>query len=113
MQSGMEMMFKSMGIDIEGIKQVLNPETVKRFVTQLESVSTKLDTIEQRLTRIELKLETMPQNEVMNLLQNGNAEVVEAVNAFVHHYNNAPIGTMGEEVGALEGMLKDARRNDN
>lgn len=137
MANGMDMMFKSMGIDIEGIKQVLNPETVKRFVEGFESLSTRVDdvreqqtsqaqavlflrdglaSIDERLTRIEIKLETLPTAEAMLLLKDGEKTAHDAVNKFVHDYNNAPIdvtGTFGGEVGALERMLPDGRGSED
>lgn len=89
--NGMDMMFKSMGIDIDGIKRVLNPDTVKRLVSDLETVSSKLNAIDEKLTRIEIKLETIPQHEAMNLLSDGELDAREKVNAFVREYNSAII----------------------
>ncbi len=69
--NGMEMMLKSMGIDVEAIKDVANPQTVKRVIDTLLSISDALESIDKKLTRIEVRLETMPTSEAMKLLSDG------------------------------------------
>lgn len=71
MANGMEMMLKSMGIDVSAIKEIVNPETVREIVDTMLTVKSKLETIDTRLMRIEMKLDTIPNDEAMKLLIDG------------------------------------------
>lgn len=68
--NGIQMMFKSFGIDMEGIEKIVNPDTVKQVLNDLQNVASKLDSIDAKLTRIEIRLETIPKDEAMKLLAN-------------------------------------------
>lgn len=72
----MEMMLKSMGIQTDAIKQLLEPERLKELVTKIESLFDKLDVIDAKLTRIEMKLETIPNDEAMKMLSE-NSDIAE------------------------------------
>lgn len=86
--NGMEMMFKSMGIDIEGIKQIINPETVKDLLLKLENVTTQLQKISDATLRIETKLNTLPNDEAMKLLVNGKELAEKETADYVRSYND-------------------------
>jgi hypothetical protein len=80
--NGMEMMFKTMGIDVEAIKKVISPESVKQTFEALNDATQTMKRIEQqnetmydllvsahnRFTRIEMKLGTMPEDELQKLV---------------------------------------------
>ena len=68
MAKGMEMLFESMGVDITGIKEMINPETVKQTMQGLSNVLESQKRIEQSLLRIEIKLETLPDSDAHKLL---------------------------------------------
>lgn len=84
----MQMMFKSMGIDIEGIEKLINPETVKQLLTNLERVTSDLTEIKTKLTRIEIRLETLPKDEAMKLLADGKDNAEQEATEYVRNYND-------------------------
>ena len=80
--NGMEMMIKSMGIQTEQIKLLLDPENIKQLLTKIETMCNQVDDIHNRtesmiihqqnttdrLNRIEIKLQTIPTDEALEIL---------------------------------------------
>jgi hypothetical protein len=77
MASGMELMFKSMGIDIDAIKAMINPQTVKKTLTDMQNAQAKLEAIEAALLRIEMKLQTLPSDYATKLLLDNQEHAME------------------------------------
>ena len=65
--NGMQMMLKSMGVEPEKIQAQLT-QAKDAIEAKVTSVDEKLSLILEKLTRIETKLQTMPDSEVMKLL---------------------------------------------
>ena len=76
--TGMEMMMKSMGFDPEKIKAEFQ-SIQATAIESLRNVSAKLDSIDARLLRIEIKLETLPDSEALKLLAENNVSIVNQV----------------------------------
>ena len=74
--NGVDMMLKSMGIDPEKIKQSLM-EAQQAIMSEVKEIHNKLDTINNRLIRIETKLDTMPQDEAYKLLAENEISVID------------------------------------
>ena len=106
MKSGMEMMLESMGIQTGAIKQLLDPENVKKLLTKIE---TMCNTVERTLVRvevnhdhimdlinsvrrIEIKLGTLPESVAMQLLENGASDAFKDAAEFVKGYNSGNSG---------------------
>jgi hypothetical protein len=82
MQSGMEMMLKSMGIDTAAIKELLDPEKIKLLLLRIEKTIDQVDcmqptlaaieetlmVLEEKLVRLEIKHGTIPYDDAMQLL---------------------------------------------
>jgi hypothetical protein len=85
--NGMQMMLKSMGIDVDGITEIINPETVKQTLDGLSKVITNQNDIKASLLRIEMKLDILPDSEANKLLENSHLNLepirVEVVDANV------------------------------
>lgn len=79
MPSGLELMLKSMGIDVEAIKSVVNPETIKGIVVKVETLDSRLTNIENSLLRIETKLETLPTDVAMKYISDNEKMVIAEV----------------------------------
>jgi hypothetical protein len=68
MKTGMEMMLASMGIDTDAIRKLLDPENIKQLLHRVEKSCNTIESIDARLLRIEVKLETLPPDVAMRLL---------------------------------------------
>lgn len=95
MKSGMEMMLESMGIQTGAIKQLLDPENVKKLLTKIETMCDevsrtwfKVEELSDAVKRIEIKLGTLPESVAMQLLENGASEAFKDVAEFVKGYNS-------------------------
>ena len=82
MASGMELMFKSMGIDIDAIKAMINPQTVKKTLTDMQNAQAKLEAIEAGLLRIEMKLQTLPSDYANKLLTENHEHAMELLDNY-------------------------------
>ena len=82
MKSGIEMMLSSMGIDPDKIKETLL-QAQTSVMDEVQKVNTKLDALDAKLTRIELKLETVPPDVAMQLLADGKEQAENEVAQYV------------------------------
>jgi len=87
MKSGIEMMLESMGIQTDAIKQLLEPEKIKALLNKVEKMCDETSECNARLKRIETKLETMPDEEVMKLLADGKETAERETAEYVGDYN--------------------------
>jgi len=85
--TGIEMMLKSMGIDPEQIKAGLI-QAQQSIIGEVKSLHEKLASIDTKITRIEMKLQTMPDKEVMKLLADNELEVQEEIRKNGGDYSN-------------------------
>ena len=92
MKSGMEMMLESMGIQTGAIKQLLDPENVKKLLTKIETMCNSIEEIKVSVQRIEIKLGTLPESVAMQLLENGASDVFKDSAEFVKGYNSGNSG---------------------
>jgi hypothetical protein len=83
----MEMMLKSMGIQTDAIKQLLDPENVKKLLSKIETLCNSVEDVKQAVLRIELKLGTLPDNIAQQLLADGQSEAFKEAVEFVRGYN--------------------------
>ena len=83
--NGMQMMLASMGIDVKGIEKIINPETVKTLLSDLENVTRKLDAIQSSLIRIENKLNILPFDEAMKPLIDAQEEAEKEAIEYVRN----------------------------
>lgn len=123
MKSGMEMMLESMGIQTGAIKQLLDPENVKKLLTKIETMCNDIDAIKERLClndvesvivqiqrsieRVEIKLGTLPESVAMQLLQDGASDAFKDAAEFVRSFNNGNSGDSdngnGSDTGSING----------
>jgi hypothetical protein len=74
--NGLEIMLKSMGIDTEKIKELLNPEVIRGIIGKVEALDSRLANIEQSLIRVETKLETLPTEVAFKYLAENEVEMI-------------------------------------
>jgi len=85
--NGIEMMLKSMGIDPEKIRASL-VDAQAQVMNEISKVHKLLESIDAKVTRIEIKLETIPTNEAMKLLADNEDVVVKELESLYGRGNN-------------------------
>ena len=108
MKSGMEMMLESMGIQTGAIKQLLDPENVKKLLTKIETMCNSIEEIKVSVQRIEIKLGTLPESVAMQLLEDGASDAFKDAAEFVRSYNNGNSGDSDNGNGSDTGTGNDA-----
>ena len=87
MQSGIEMMLKSMGIQTDVINQLLEPERIKLLLTKIETMCNSVEETKAAVLRIETKLGTLPESLAMKLLADGQTQAFQDAVEYVRGYN--------------------------
>ena len=107
MKSGMEMMLESMGIQTGAIKQLLDPENVKKLLTKIETMCNSIEEVKVSVQRIETKLGTLPDSVLMQLLEDGASDAFKDAAEFVKGFNNGNRGN--SDNGNSDGNDSDNR----
>jgi hypothetical protein len=83
MKSGMEMMLESMGIQTGIIKQLLEPERIKTLLNKVETMFNSVEEIKASVLRIEIELNTLPLEQALKLLADGQSEAFREAAEYV------------------------------
>jgi hypothetical protein len=95
----MEMMLESMGIQTDAIKQLLDPKNVKALLQKVETMCDMVQESNERLKRIEIKLETMDSKELEKLLSDGMERAQLESSEYVREYNGGNSGNNSTDFG--------------
>ena len=83
MKSAMEMMLENMGIQTGIIKQLLEPERIKTLLNKVETMFNSVEDIKASVLRIEIKLNTLPLEQALKLLADGQSEAFKEAAEYV------------------------------
>jgi hypothetical protein len=83
MKSAMEMMLENMGIQTGIIKQLLEPERIKTLLNKVETMFNSVEDIKTSVLRIEIKLNTLPLEQALKLLADGQSEAFKEAAEYV------------------------------
>ena len=102
--NGMEMMLKSFGFDPEQIKSgLLNAQ--KSIMEEVQKLHSEIESVNAKVTRIEIKLGTIPETVAMQLLEDGANEAFTSAAEYVRTYN-------GDSRDSNNGNGSDSRQDN-